>query len=295
MSRSIPDPMDWGEFRKLFKVPIPVPEHGEYTVSVLSRSREFADLPAQVAAFRAFEARHGGSARKVRLATLDALVAYLAGTAATARLNQAPLPEPTPSRDRRGANVGRMWVGLDLVSANFHTLARFDEDGELHGSWSALCEVRGVDPLLARSKSFRQIVFGNLNPKRNQRHQAAVIAALAVELDRPGRDVVYLERDELVLASDAEPVEVLHAAIAEVAARAPVPARTTIRRWIPIAKGEYVAEAYEPGEAAPAWRGLTGVPGNRFLPAFKEHILGEALDERDLLFLVDGRLARWVA
>lgn len=286
--------MDWEEFRKLFKAPIAVPEHGEYTVATLARSSEFAHLPAQLEAFRAYLGRHGDQARKVRLATLDALVAYLGATRAHARMQEAPLPEPVPVIERRGANAGRMWVGLDLVSANYHALQRLDEDGELYGSWAALCEARGVDPLLASSKSFRQIVFGNLNPRRNQRFQAAVTADLHAALDAPGRDAVYRERDELILASDAEPVDALVAAATAAAERAPVPVRVTVQRWRRIAKGEHVVEHFDPSTCEPTFLSLAGVPGNRFLPAFKEHVLREPIDPRDLLFLVDGRLAQWV-
>src|SRR5688500_2934099 len=48
---------DVDEFRRLFRVPLPVSAHAAYYVETLARSPEYADLPARVDRFAAFEAR----------------------------------------------------------------------------------------------------------------------------------------------------------------------------------------------------------------------------------------------
>jgi hypothetical protein len=42
------------------------------------------------------------------------------------------------------------------------------------------------------------------------------------------------------------------------------------------------------------YKSLSGVPGNKFFQYFKKHILNEPFDERDLLYVNDGAVSRWV-
>ena len=39
---------------------------------------------------------------------------------------------------------------------------------------------------------------------------------------------------------------------------------------------------------------LYGVPGNKFYKYFKKEILEQDLEERDLLFVHEGELAKWI-
>lgn len=39
---------------------------------------------------------------------------------------------------------------------------------------------------------------------------------------------------------------------------------------------------------------LHSVPPNKYFKMFKEHVLGEPVEEKDLYFTVDGELAKWV-
>jgi hypothetical protein len=64
-------------------------------------------------------------------------------------------------------------LSIDFSQANFNTVKSFDSKikSEFNGSWEELCEYLDIHPTLAYSKSFRQIVFGNTNPKRLQKIQ----------------------------------------------------------------------------------------------------------------------------
>ena len=63
-----------------------------------------------------------------------------------------------------------------------------------------------------------------------------------------------------------------------------------------LSPGAYIRERFEVEEAALVSRNKTlyGVPGNQFFLHFKKRILNEEYDERDLLFLNDHKLAKWV-
>jgi hypothetical protein len=284
---------DWNEFRKLFKVPIPVPAHAEYYLGTLDRTAEHAGVLALAAEFEAFEKRCPRGVGAAKQGALEALVAHLGGTNAYTRMRNATLPAKSSVLDRRAHYAGLMWVGVDLVSANYHVLKRFDHEGELCESWEALCDKVSVDPFLARSKPFRQAVFGNLDPKRTERFQREVIENIWERLETTECELVYLEKDELIIVG-RDPIAALFEAASAEAQRASVPARVTLRRLMRFAKDRYVIEHFDAGADAPSHRTLFGVPGNRLMFEIKRRILCEPIDERDLLFLVDGEVAKWV-
>ncbi len=50
----------------------------------------------------------------------------------------------------------------------------FDDEKALCGSWPAFLEQLGVHPTLAKSKHYRQMVMGHLNPRHNGKIQKMV-------------------------------------------------------------------------------------------------------------------------
>ncbi|MEM7354015.1 MAG: hypothetical protein AAF657_24650, partial [Acidobacteriota bacterium] len=198
-------------------------------------------------------------------------------------------------------------ISLDIVQANFSVLRSFDKEEALGASWRDFGARQDLDPALIESKSLRQILFGNLNPKRSQRLQHAFMArvrqALQVDLGVEAEDLAFSSHDELVLST---------ARSDEPAARCDeigdwldhqsfeLPLKTSIFRLRAFEKGRYVKTVYRlitvggTPRLERRYRSLFGVPGNRFYLEFKRHVLDEPLDERDLLFWNDHRLAQWV-
>ena len=92
---------DLEEFRRLFRVTIPVPEHASYYINTLARSPEFADLPALAGRFAELEERlaaRGASVGDYKHQVLAALRGELGRTAALRRLCAAN-PSAAPTRN----------------------------------------------------------------------------------------------------------------------------------------------------------------------------------------------------
>ncbi|PCC67183.1 hypothetical protein SAMN02745121_08690 [Nannocystis exedens] len=298
---------DLEEFRRLYRLHIPTPEHAAYYLETLARSPRYADLPALAGRFAAFEARlaaQGLSVADYRQQQLLALRDELAATAAFRRLCAAAVGPAPATRNRLSEQTGAWFVSLDLREANFSVLALHDDEGALgSGPWVEFCAARGVDPVLAESKAFRQALFGYLEPKKVQRVQLGLTAALADDLRRDGledRAIAMISHDELILAfpGDDAGLADLRARLARLAAAPRRPAvRASVFRSAALEPGIDLRTFYDlAGDAPPALRhrALVGVPGNLFYVYFKRHVLEAPLDRRDLYFRVENRLAQWV-
>ena len=107
------------------------------------------------------------------------------------------------TKDDLKKHQGEQLVSLDIKEANFNTLKAFDLDNsEIADSWSEQCINLNVNYGLSLSKSFRQLVFGNINPKRNQKIQHMFILSLIEILyknDYVEDDIVFISHDEVVI------------------------------------------------------------------------------------------------
>ena len=142
---------DLEEFRRLFRVNVPVPQHADYYLDTLARSPEFAGLPALRERFVAFE--HRLAARGVTVGAykheqLGRLRDELAATPAYRRMCAAPPAGALPTRSRLAEHAGAWLVSLDIREANFSVLKLHDDEGALgDGRWADFCAAREVDPV----------------------------------------------------------------------------------------------------------------------------------------------------
>jgi len=220
-------------------------------------------------------------------------------------------------------------LSIDITSANYTIFTLFDEKGELGESWAEFCKSRPeVHPVVPRSKIFRQIVFGELNSTRNSKIQAKVTLCIYSHLiDRFGEPLanrlIFCSHDELVFQcgheSEAIPlIQQLTAYLAE----GPVPLLTSDAsmhgraiqlgkhfkmvtyktKSVDDAEGKAVktilrmeqAEGTDAPRLVENYRTLFAVPGTQFFMYFKKYILQEEWEDRDLYFVAEGRLAKWV-
>jgi len=259
----------------------------------LQRAPAYADLGDKIKAFTEFEtwaATQGKTAKSIKLDQhLPGIIEYIKSTDAFKRMQAADHSSTRLRKKdllRKHADEFAHLVSFDIVQANYNTLKLFDsyEVPELGATWEALCEALGIHPTLTMSKSFRQVVFGNCNPKRITSLQHLAIMnfvnnALMSEVKES--EIVFISHDEVVF-DVADSTELLH-----LAQSSALPMKRTRLHFDRI-PGGYV-------KTVDGVRSLHGVPGNKFFMRFKKHILGEAFEDRDLQFELDGGLATWQA
>lgn len=314
---------DIEEFTKLFKINIPVEKEFEYYIETLNKSEEYSYggplvlLNDTIESFNKLEeyvVEQGyASIKAYKNYCMDALANYIKSTNAYNNLISAEMPSIKMfTKDHTNQmEESHYLISLDFRSANYSVLKTFQNDGEneLCESWKKLCEKFNIHETLANSKSFRQIVFGNTNPKRLQTFQhekiIKLVGFLQDKLSFKEEDFVFISHDELIFkvrkANTVVAIEDLHMKTMEKLTNMSI--KLTAFSMRKIKKNIFVKTLYR---ISPGFNDITnyyfsefyntlhGVPGNKFYMYFKKYILKEPLDERDLLHYNDGELCKWV-
>ena len=287
------------EFEKLFKVHIPIKEEVAYYLNLLTQSKEFEDLPVKLKIWQDFCNKTSDPVKEKFQAT-DLLVKTIKESTAYAVLQSAPVPIGLFTIDKIKDTLkiapDSLFVSLDIAQANYTALKQFDKDNkEFPRHWDTFCETNYLDPALTISKSFRQVVFGNTNPKRLQMIQHQITFDLFNALKKVGYEdrVIFMSHDELVLTLDE-----FHALnFAGILSTLPASQFSPkIYKLTKIGKDIFVKTLYKNvnGVLEEKHKTLVGVPGNQFYMYFKQHILEQSIEERDLFFWNDHKLAKWV-
>lgn len=287
------------EFCRLFKLQIPTRKHLGYYIDTLSRSSEFASLAEDLSEYIEFEQwclKNGyESAKKYKLNhALPLIVDKYRKSAAYAAFNEQ---EISHARLRSLDNIDSAGpednlVSLDFKTANFYCIKKFDTSNELGQSWQELCSSLGIHEVLTSSKSFRQYMFGHLNPGRNQRIQHEDMIRFLDSIIEKGiiaeKELAFISADELVV--NMGPGEVDWNKINAIldAAESLQPIKLVLKQIYKLQDKRLKLVSFPK-----VYKTLRKVPGNKFFINFKELVLQEELDKRDLLFEIDGEIASW--
>ena len=98
-------------------------------------------------------------------------------------------------------NIGKEFISIDLNKANFNVFGLFGLKEELMiNSYEDLIKKFTDYNYFIQSKMLRQVIFGDLNPKRQQKLQKYVINNLASLLGKNEYDIYSCNSDELIIS-----------------------------------------------------------------------------------------------
>jgi hypothetical protein len=308
---------DVSEFCKLFRVRIPLEEEFDYYTSVLTQSAEFNYLPSLISEFAEFEnSLEGGSVSSHKMGVLSQIKTRLTSVEAFHHFKDF---KPGPSgilKNESEKHQGSFLVPVDMVEANYSMFRAFDQRGELPPTWEEFCNDQKVPGILARSNSFRQLVFGTVDPRKLLAMQQFMMEQIFFAIRTNGIPVHHLlnfSGDELLFGlgltvEESIPDFLLIEDIVDRINSGPWPdiipdtfggkikIRLGVHKLTTLNKGTFVKEMYKADGSTfkPLYKTLVGVPGNQYYLYFKKHILNAKVEDRDLYFYSEQKLAKWV-
>ena len=145
------------------------------------------------------------------------------------------------------------------------------------------------------------MIFGNLNPSRQQNFQAKEIAKIVkfAETFNLMKDVIYINHDEIIFCIDEDKSRFDYLAnCLNPSFTDQIKLKFKLFKLNQIESDIFIKfvekEQFDGIEKEIKTEELVGVAGNQFYLYFKKHILKEAIKERDLYFINDNKLAKWV-
>lgn len=300
------------ELQKLYpNIKIPVDHWAEYYLNQLARSPEFVGIREAFNMVKDLVTLYGEKGKKGDWSAHEYKMRYVGKMKTlfeekgwTEKINKTfPSSEIKLTKIGFEPEDGKLYMSVDLRQSNFNTLKHVAGLGVgPTATWEDFVDTHFPDmhPALKNSKSYRQLLFGNLNPSRTASLTAG-ITAYYVSLLPDTLQVVGTNNDEIIIRiQEEQSIMLVIEELDKVAWMPEVPVKFTpymvefegegierVRVDTVIALGEDLL--YKD-----SYLKLVGVPGNLYHRNFAKHVLDKELEYEDSLFQLDGRTAQWL-
>lgn len=294
------------EFVKLFGYNIPIFDHFDYYIETLSKSKDFENIYQKANLFESYETflkSINDIPKHYKFDVVSSLILnYFKSSTAYKNLeNYAFTQNKLQNFDNSNSFDDKMLLSVDLSSANYQVFKCLDTDNEFPDTWyNLLTEKLNVHKCIAESKSYRQYILGNLNPKRINKlhHELINIIVDDLKLIIGDDNIVAVLTDEFILcevnqSNYSTVLSAINESFTKISNRLNYKTKLFKFNSIPNHPSVKIQSIYD-NDFNLSYTRLHGCPGNLFFWYFKQYILKEKVEPRDLLFLNDGKLASWV-
>lgn len=187
-------------------------------------------------------------------------------------------------------NHGKYFMSIDLKQGNFQSLKYVNpEIVWCKDTWEDfISEFTNLDYII-HSKQIRQLIFGNINPRRQAKVERYIIQVILEGCINVGlfnlEDVRMISDDEIIVEIQdyegcAKEVQEMYGQFFQI--------HVETYRLNSILNGEFYAKEFQDGKFE-----LMCVPQKKFAQAYK-YYMGYDLNEEDLLFMDDYDLCKYV-
>jgi len=288
--------MNIKEFTKLFKINIPIEEYLDYYIETLNESKEFSDLKNLIIRFEQYEKYVNGldiklDDYKMKIA-FKTILPFFQENEKYKELEKFYINNHNSfnltSKDELFKNNGRILISFDFKSSNYNVIRSFNNS--LPETWQELLQKLNIHPVLSESKSFRQLVLGNLNPKMLNKISHYKMMEFIKRFNT--NDIIYLSQDEVVVIYNGN--------TKLISEEFELPVRKTILSYENLPSG-YLKNIWlernindKSSSLILDYKSLYCVSANKYFWYFKKYILNKELDDRDLTFICDGEKAKFL-
>lgn len=188
-------------------------------------------------------------------------------------------------------NIDKDLISIDLEKANFNCFRLFGLQEETGvKTYNQLINLFSNDEYFAESKMFRQVIFGDLNPARQQKIQRYIIGQLCNKLLENGCEISSASSDEIIIKNKTNTVE-----IKDILKDVPEEFkffRVEKFRFSRIGEEHdfFIKETIQ-ADGTPKLE-FKNVPGHLFPQVFKQY-KNMPLNDYDMMFYHDGYLAQF--
>ncbi len=284
------------ELTKLYpNIRIPFMDKAEYYIELQVRHMDLFPILSKL---EDCITKHG-DIESYKMTRFDKILKYFKENGILEQFSNAPYDEYQSKYPKQFNNWrdGSVYLSLDVNEANWsifkHTI------GLDLPKWSEFLQQQfDIHPFIAESKSFRQLVLGNLNPSRQQTFQKRYMGKVAEVLAKYNEHIVMLSADEILLefkeadrqyAIDALPE------IRRILTLSDLPLKMKEKTYSTRRVENYGDSVIIKTDLNTGRDELFAVNGNRYFIHYRKLILNEEPQENDLFFEPEPKkLAKWI-
>jgi len=274
-------------FVKLFDLNVPVMEHFDYYIDQLSKSQKYKDIKYFLSLYRNMELDID-DVNKFRKNKSDEIIAFIKSTNSYIEMCYDKNLIDYPTVKNIEYLEGVKYLSIDLRNANWASLKHYDPPhiNELGKDYLDFLDKFNLPKVFIFSKYLRQFIFGNVDPRRIIKVQRNLIQNVV----RQYQNFLQLEgvrNDEAIFSfKKFDDISTIYKEIDSQKYKTKIFSINKVENFridnIYSVNGDLTS------------REMVGVDGTQFYLKLKEYITGETIDERDLYFRNNHKLAKWV-
>lgn len=274
-------------FCKLFDLNVPVYSEFTYYIEQLSKVPKYSNLPELVALYESAESEIE-DLYKYRIEKSEEIINFLKSTMCYEELIYDNLIPDLPTTKNFHYDEGRKYISIDLKKANWLSVKKYDRYfiNELGNTYEDFIDKFKMPDVFKHSKSFRQFIFGNINPKRQIKVQRSMIQEV---IDQVGNSLQLecIRHDEVIYSFE------YFKDIIPIFAAYNGSNNYNVKIFSVDRVEDFKIENYYNINGDKTGRSMVGCNGNLYFINLKKYITNEELDIRDLYFRTESRLAIW--
>lgn len=274
---------DVKSFAKMFGLNIPYWEHFDYYIEQLSKTEKHKNIKDFVELFIELESEID-DVYEYRMSKMKEVAQFIKESHPYMEMTLDKNLLDLPSNRNFTYQEGVKYVSVDMIQANWNSLKKYDQFNYLGTTYDKLLEGFDFPEIFHRSKSMRQFIFGNVNPRLQQKVERNMMQEIVREFDNDFQ-VECVRHDEVIFRfdewSDIEPFLKLDES------------KWRLKFFTVERKMDAKLNTVYNHKGEELYKELVGVPGNLFYMRLKQYITNEELEIRDLYFRNDGKIAIW--
>jgi hypothetical protein len=184
------------------------------------------------------------------------------------------------------------YVSVDLRSANWVSLKKYDQLNELGNSYQEFLLRFGLPEVFLHSKYLRQFIFGNVNPKKQQKVQRNIIQEVVRQF-QDDFNVEGVKNDEVIFSfKNFSDITILFDKL-NISTETQMSDKFKIKIFTIRRVEDFRVDTIYDIKGNILRKEMVSVSGQEFYLKLKQYITLEPLNVKDLYFKSDGKLALW--
>jgi len=271
------------DFVKLFDLNIPVWEHFDYYINQLSKTNKYKDIYKLIDMFNDIDSKIDNF-QEYKTLKSNQIIDFIKSTNTYTEFCYDNNLIDYPTNNNYSYKEGLKYLSIDIRNANWISLKKYDQLNELGDSYSDFLKKFDLPEIFNYSKYLRQFIFGNVNPKKQQKVQRNLIQEAVRKLD--SYNIECVKNDEVIISfSEFEEIQDIFNFVDLEKYKIKI---FSIKRV-----EDFRIDTIYNKDGEILYKEMVSVNGQLFYLKLKQYITDETLDIRDLYFRCDGKLGIW--